>query len=488
MTTRNSQVRGGIKWIHVRMQGLCGLMLQRSQRRLLANTSLGRLLVLFILLSVSSVYGISVSVGRVSYQPEFFDKASVVTPPTMAVAQSHLSSRQIMSQKDTDSQIQLARAYGKLPLSFEANQGQTDEQVSFLSQGKGYTLFLLRGEAVLALRKPTATEIGQPKDQIDSAELIARMKLIGANDQTLPAGEEELPGKVNYFLGNDRTKWHMNIATYAKVKYQGVYTGVDLLYYGNQGQLEYDFVIAPGADPKRIILGFEGIKGFEVNEQGNLMLQIPGGQIELHQPLIYQEIDGMRHEISSGYALKNNHQIGFEVGPYDHSKTLVIDPTLVYSTYLGGNGSDIGNAITVDSQGNAYITGATTSTNFPTLNPLQSSSGGVFVTKLDATGSTLMYSTYLGGNGGSNPGNGIAVDSQGNVYITGATNSTNFPTVNPLQSSFGGGLCGKVVLISGKGGDCTDAFVAKLNATGSKLVYSTYLGAVYTKFCKLGGA
>jgi RHS repeat-associated protein len=373
-------------------------------------------------------------------------------------------------------------SYGKLPLIFEANQGQTDAQVRFLARGSGYGLFLTRrGEAVLALGKPRSSHAALHSfDLLSSANKagarttnspdVMRIKLVGGNPTPQVKGSEELPGKSNYFISSDAKKWRTNVPTYAKVKYGAVYPGVDLVYYGNQRQLEHDFMVSPGADPSVITLGFEGAEKLFIDTQGNLVISSKKGRVSLERPAVYQEIAGVRLEIAGRYVFKGKNQVGFEILPYDVSKPLVIDPVLVYSTYLGGSSSDGGLGIAVDSSGNAYVTGTTTSTNFPTtLGAFRRTSGGgfdAFVTKLNAAGSGLIYSTYLVGGGGSfflGPSFvGIAVDSSGNAYVTGTTASTDFPvTSGAFQTTFGG---------------FDDAFVTKLNGAGSALVYSTYLG------------
>jgi hypothetical protein len=340
----------------------------------------------------------------------------------------------------------------KLPLAFERNQGQTSSQVKFLAHGQGYTLFLTSGEAVLALHKASAKSG------------VLRVKLLGANPAPDVSGMDEMPGKSNYFIGNDAKRWHTNVPMYGKVKYKSIYSGIDLVYYGNQRQLEYDLVVAPGADPRRIQLGVRGARKISRSEDGDLVLAMDEGEIRWHKPLAYQMKGGARQEIAAQYVIKGRSRVGFEVAGYDLRKPLFIDP-LIYSTYLGGSGVDYGSGIAVDSSGSAYVTGYTYSTNFPTANPLQPVYGGdqdAFVAKLNPTGSALIYSTYLGGSG-EDYGSGIAVDSSGSAYVTGYTYSTNFPTMNPLQPT-NGGFC------------CSNAFVAKLNPTGSALVYSTYLG------------
>ena len=430
-------------------------------------------------------------------------------------------------------QPKLVASYGKLPLSFEANQGQTDSRVRFLARGGGYTIFLTNDEAVLTLRKssPGMSRLGKfglpdrldrfgqvdrragrwPRlaDGLESlwrslipdlsqmvpdpnvgkrgvAELesqppqVVRMRLVGGNAKGRVVGLDELPGHSNYFIGNDPKKWRTNVPSYVEVKYEGVYPGIDLVYYGNQRQLEYDFVVAPGADPARVKLSFIGANGVRVDEgSGDLVPKMGDDEVRFRKPAIYQPAvaaaSGLdaRHSslvtLHSSFVLASNNEVAFRVAGYDPKRAMVIDPVLTYSTYLGGGGGDVGQGIAIDSSGNAYVTGNTSSTNFPTANPLQAIMEGTedaFVAKLNATGTALVYSTYLGGSS-VNDGFGIAVDSSGNAYVTGSTSSTDFPTVNPLQAPFGG--CSQ---------SPPNAFVAKLNAAGSALVYSTYLALV----------
>ncbi len=389
-----------------------------------------------------------------------------------------------LAEPNSVTKSRVSEAYGKLPLSFQANQGQANDRVKFLSRGRGYSLFLTSTEAVLALHKssgpnaqhgigtvPTTTEL---KNNQATWLTVLRMRFVEASRNPKVTGLEELPGKVNYFIGNDPKKWHTNIPTYAKVKYQDVYPGVDLIYYGNQRQLEYDLIVAPGTDPKVITLAFEGADKFEIDAQDNLILHAVGEQIRLHKPLIYQDVKNVRQKISGGYVLKDNHKIGFRVAAYDASQPLIIDPVLSYSTYLGGSGHDYGDGIVVDSDGNAYVTGSTNSVILPVPPPPYSMSttdipfqpelaGGydAFVVKLSNDGSALIYGTYLGGNG-DDVGHGIAVDSSGNAYVTGRNFSSDFPTTTgAFDESHNGSY---------------DAFVTKLNPTGSSLVYSTFLG------------
>jgi hypothetical protein len=377
------------------------------------------------------------------------------------------------SHTDPKAQTKILDPYGKLPLSFEANHGQTDNKVKFLSRGHGYSLFLTGNEAVIALKKtPPQTketkllprrELAEKLKEGAEAVTIVRMQLAGANAVPRVGGAKELPGKVNYFIGNDPASWRTNVPTYAKVKFEGVYPGIDLVYYGNQGQLEYDFVVAPGVDPNQIRLKFDGAGKLRLDEKGDLLLGSAGEEVRFEKPVVYQEVAGRQQAVEGGYMLASGDRIGFQLGEYDHSQPLVIDPVLSYSTYLGGGGFDSGKGIAVDASGNAYVTGLTTSTNFPSANPIQSTLGGAenaFVTKINPTGSALVYSTYLGGNN-VDYGSGIAVDAAGNAYVTGGTTSTNFPTANALQATLSGSA---------------NAFVSEINASGSALVYSTYLG------------
>src|SRR3989441_4502002 len=270
------------------------------------------------------------------------------------------------------------------------------------------------------------------------------MKLLGANPTPRVTGVEELRGRSNYFIGNDPAKWRANVPTYANVEYRDVYPGVNLVYYGNQRQLEFDFIVAPGADPQRIRLGVEGADRLDLDAQGDLVVHAGGAQVRLQQPHVYQMANGVRQEIESRYVLNDHHQVEIWVAAYDTHKPLVIDPALAYSTYLGGSSSDFGFGIAVDAAGNAYVTGDTNSTNFPTTaGAFQTTFGGppgdAFVTKLDTTKTcpdSLVYSTYLGGRG-DDEGIGIAVDAAGSAYMTGLTASSNFPTtVGAFQATF----------------------------------------------------
>jgi hypothetical protein len=401
-----------------------------------------------------------------------------------------------------------ALSYGNLPLSFEINQGQTDKSVKFLSHGRGYGLFLTGDEAVLTLRGQSSVVRGlassqsrihnslqrNPNSEARTRDAVLRMKLVGANANAAVAGGNQLPGKVNYFIGNDPKKWRANVPTYARVRYRNVYPGIDLVYYGNHlGQLEYDFLVAQAADPNLINLSIEGHGDapMRIGNDGDLIVHLNGGEVRFRKPVAFQvqstansqgsTVGGefgqsnmlhaqlttdheLRTPVDAHYVLTASNQVRFAVGPYDRTKPVVIDPVLAYSTYLGGSGADYGSSIAVDSFGNAYVTGWTGSTNFPTVNPLQETyaggGGDAFVAKLNAAGSALIYSTYLGGSG-IDMGYGVAVDPSGNAYVTGSTESIDFPLANPIQPKLGGRI---------------NAFVVKLNSAGNALLYSTYLG------------
>src|SRR5436190_4883214 len=327
-------------------------------------------------------------------------------------------------------EARVSETYGKLPLHFEANQGQTHQDVRFLARGPGYSLYLTAGEAVLVLTKPNPDAT-----QARATPVVVRMSVVGAAPKPLVSGLDELPGKANYLIGNP-AKWRTNVPTYAKVHYRAVYPGIDLVYYGNQRQLEYDFVVAPGADPNRIVLGFQGAERLEINAEGELVLHAAGEVIRQRVPVIYQEINGVRTKLEGRYVLKDAHRVGFQVAAYDQSRPLVIDPTLVYATYLGGSRSEHVAGIAVDAAGAAYVTGTTGSTDFPrTPGAIQTTYGGggsypfhegdAFVTKLNAAGTALVYSTYLGGSS-RDVASGIAVDAAGAAYVTGTTASTDF--------------------------------------------------------------
>ncbi|HEY3132795.1 MAG TPA: SBBP repeat-containing protein [Acidobacteriota bacterium] len=409
--------------------------------------------------------------------------AGLVGDPHFCFSRSHIPNSKKHPSSATQTEpdkaaVERAReAYCNLPLSFEVNIGQADPTVNFISHGSGYTLFLKETEVELHLAPTALSDVRSHSRQVlpgfpgflakgvDSAARVqdlelghstpvtVRMRLVGAHPSCRSDGIEQLPGKVNYFIGNDSRRWHTDIPTYSKVKYHGVYPGIDLIYYGRQHQLEYDFVVSPGADPSGIGVSFEGATELEVDAAGNLAMQTGGGQLRVLKPRIYQDLEGSRMEISGRLVIREGNQVGFQVEDYDRSKYLLIDPVLSYagnfaaatgplfSTYLGGSGADFANAISVDAAGNAYVTGSTKSLNYPAASSVQTLNKGgldVFVTKLNPAGSAVIYSTYLGG-ADDDAGFGIAVDSTGSAYVVGQTSSSDFPKAAPFQSTPGSG-------------------------------------------------
>lgn len=356
--------------------------------------------------------------------------------------------------------------FGKLPLSFEANQGQTDSHVKFLARGGNYTLFLTPVDAVLKLYEPRAKKSLQKRDEPKTSKFtVLRMSLVGANPAPRMEGVNQLAGISNYFIGNDSSKWRTNVPHYSKVQYKDVYPGVDLVYYGKQRQLEYDLVLAPGADPSVVTLAFKGARRMNVDTNGDLVLHTRRGELRHAKPFIYQEANGVKQMIAGRYVLKGKHKVGFAVGAYDRNRELVFDPTLSYSTFLGGSDEDYGNAITLG--GGAIVTGSTkdATTDFPKTTGAydETINGGTdaFVTKLSSDGSSLSFSTFLGASG-TDEGNGVGVDNNSNIYVVGSTTSSGFPTTMGAYDTTHNGQ--------------SDVFVVKFNSTGTTLSYSTFIG------------
>ena len=435
----------------------------------------------------------------------------------------------------TNGGVHTIQNYGQVPLRFEPNFGQTDPQVRYVSRGSGYTMYFAPTETVLALDVTTNSSHNQPGQATHSPGIqfgLVHLKLEGANTNAVISAEQTLPEKVNYFIGNDPSQWHTSISAFGRIRYQNIYPGVDLVYYGNQTELEHDFIVAPYADVKAIKLKLEGADHLKIEQSGDLAFSVQGRVIHLRQPVVYQLIGGNRHDIVGRYRLKGTH-VNFEIGAYDTRQPLVIDPVLSYSSFLGAGDWAFG--VAVDSAGNAYmcgltgsllgllttpgafqttyggnslggpgdafvaklgstgiyVTGLTLSKNFPTTNAISSTLLGgqdAFAFKLGPGGTNRLYSTYLGGNGsakstdnnilpipdglpgsGSDAGNGIDADAFGNAFVVGVTYSTNFPTTNALQT---------VLNINGSA-TISDAFVTQISPSG-KLVYSTYLGGTNT--------
>lgn len=353
-------------------------------------------------------------------------------------------------------------ALQQLSPHFEVNRGQTDRRVAFLSRASGFNLFLTSDEAVLVLKNQAQGSVkGRQRGKV--ATSVLRMKFVGGNPAPRILGLEELPGRSHYFLGNKPAEWRTNIPHFAKVRYEAVYPGVDVVYFGRQGELEYDIVLGPGASLENIQLVFEGATAVRIDGQQDLIVSTPAGDLRQPRPQVYQQINGVKRRIAAGYVLRGSHQVGFQVGRFAPDSPLVIDPVLIYSRTMGGSADNAGIGVAVDPLGNVYVTGWTESMDFPLANPSQGTLMGVrdaFVSKLDATGSTLIYSTYLGGDD-VDEALSIAADASGSATVVGETASTDFPTVRPLQPAFGGGN--------------SDGFIVKLAPAGS-VIYSTYIG------------
>jgi len=382
----------------------------------------------------------------------------------------------------------LAQAH--LPLYFEANQGQTDARVKFLSRGTGYTLFLTEDGATLSLRNlqaddaahAAATDRAQrgprglqpggishsrrpepPRYSTDSVQL----KLVAANPSPAVTGDSPQSGRVNYFVGNDPSHWHSGITTYKGVRYANVYPGVDMVFHGSQHELEYDFALAPGADPSHIALQVKGARGLHVDPRGNAIITTPLGDVALHKPITYQGEGAARTEIASNFELRADGSLGFHVGDYDRSQKLIIDPVLTYSTYLGGS-TNLGYVagLVTNSSGNVFVAGQTNSPDFPvTLGAFQPSlpndTQSATVTEFTPDGSSLVFSTFLGGTKNVNFVGDLDIDSDGNVYVMGETRASDFPLFHAYQS---------------KHKWLYDVFLTVFNPDGGSIRYSTYLG------------
>jgi len=359
--------------------------------------------------------------------------------------------------------------YGRLPLAFEPNVSHPESGVQYLAHGNGYTIFIGANDAALALKG-------------SSSSAVLHMKLSGGNATNALIASDELPGKSNYILGNRPENWHTNVPNFGKVAQHGVYPGIDVVYYGTQRNLEYDFVVAPQANPHAIRFALDGADNLRIDSRGDLLVELAGSAVRVQKPVAYQELEGHRQLVDVKYLVKDNREVTFAIARYDAGRALIIDSVLSYSTYLGGSNIDGANAIAVAPDNTAFIAGGTFSSDFPTAHPLQPNVGGprdfpqdAFVAKISADGSTLLYSTYLGGSG-PDVANGIAIDTFGEAYVTGTTISTDFPvTPGSFDTLCGGdGKCG--ASWNPNGLVVSNAFVTKLNTAGTGLVYSGYLG------------
>jgi len=388
---------------------------------------------------------------------------------------------------NSQQQLIIEKNLTSMPLAFTENRGQWDEQALFRANAGGATMWFTSTGAVYQFTRSIPGEEPQagPVDPIHELSgrqtpssapdmdcepeqyesMTIKASFVGANPNPQVVGLEEMEYKCNYFIGNDPNEWHTDVPNYTAVLYEQVYDGIDLKYYGNGKQMEYDFIVSPGADFSQIQIDYEGAESISVNISGELVVETEWGEVVEQKPVIYQMVNNTRIPVTGVYSLKDDNSFGFKMtGDFDSSLPLVIDPVLSYSTYLGGNGDDYGVSIAVDGSGSAYVTGHTNSTNFPTLNPIQATNQGapydVFVTKLSSSGNSLVYSTYLGGSS-ADWGESITIDGSGSAYVTGDTYSTDFPTLNPIQTTNHGYY---------------DVFVTKLSSSGNSLVYSTYLG------------
>ncbi len=369
----------------------------------------------------------------------------------------------------------MIKAYGRVPLYFIENKGQVDGHVSFYEKGAGHTAFFTEKGVVLSLTRRDGKTGKVAKNNVREVLKVTgealSLSFVGANKGVKITAENKKTGHVNYFIGRDKSKWRSNIPTYGALTYEGVYKNIDIKFYGNNNNIEHDVIVRPGGDISEVKFAYRGIKGLKITDSGDLEVMLKDGKLVGQKPLVYQVMKGRRVAVNGSYRLfkgdKGAFSYGFKVASYDHAKEIVIDPVLEWSTYLGGAGVDFGFDIAVDSTGATYVTGDTTSADFPVVSPIQSINAGTFdafVTKINPAGSAIVYSTYLGG-ANSDQSSAIAVDSSGAAYVTGSTLSADFPVVNALQVSTAGGF---------------DAFIAKLTPTGSALVYSTYLGGVST--------
>jgi len=370
----------------------------------------------------------------------------------------------------------VSKSISSMPLAFTENTGQWDEQVRFCANAGGSTMWFTHDGAYYQFTRRV-----EDTDDISSAltdrsrgmrlpdrktnqyeTMTIKASFAGANLDPRVIGAEMIECKCNYFIGNDPDQWLTDVPNYRALVYEGIYDGIDLKYYGNGTQMEYDFVISPRGDPSQIIIEYEGVEALSVNDAGELVVETEWCEVIEHRPVVYQVDNGIRVSLVGEYLLKGNNSFGFALpNGYNADLALIIDPVIEYSTYLGGGSTDRGYGIAVDDAGCAYVTGSTLSSDFPTESPFQTYQGfyDVFVTKLSSSGNALIYSTYLGAESGD-VGNGIAVDQSGCAYVMGRTESSDFPTQNPFQTYQGS----------------HDVFITKLSGDGSSLIYSTYLG------------
>ena len=359
-----------------------------------------------------------------------------------------------------------ANLFERLPMRFEANRGQVDPRVEYYSKGDEYMLFLTRREAVLSLASERGTG-------------VVRISLPGSNPRPVIEGIDPLASRANYFLGQRRENWHAGVPTYRRVRYRSVYPGIDLIYYGSGKQLEYDFVVTPCADPRRIRLRFSGSDAVRIDEAGNLIVRVGGEDLRQPKPVVYQESAGARAPVGGRYELLGRTEVGFTIGPYDRSRKLVIDPVLVYSSFLGAANRDLASAVAVDSKGYIWVAGNTNSRSFPTAGEpvfdINKGNQDIFVARFNPSASgaeSLVYCTYLGG-ANDDEVRGVTVDAFGKLYLVGNTASTDFPLQGAVHRDTNAGD--------------RDAFLAIIDPSQgglSSLAYSTYLGGEAADFAQ----
>ncbi len=366
-----------------------------------------------------------------------------------------------------------------LPLAFTQNSGQWPDSVRFRASVLGATMWFTSSGAYYQFSRREAKPepvFGHRSSNLRDAErvetMMIRASFVGANASAKIVGGGLLEHKSNFFLGNDSTKWRTDVPNYGEVTYQDIYSGIDLKFYGDKRTMEYDFIVSPSADYSKIQIRYEGALALAVNSYGDLIVETKWGTVTEKAPLIYQMVGQTKVLVKGTYAVSGENTFGFVLGPeYDRALAVVIDPVVSYSSYLGGSGTDVGTGIAVDGMGSAYVVGYTTSANFPILNAADGTMDGwedAFVTKLSPSGTSVVYSTFIGGNatmfgtGGQDWGYAIAVSGSGNAYITGVTLSPNFPTANAFDPTLSGG------------GD--DVFITNISPAGNSLVFSTHLG------------
>lgn len=364
-----------------------------------------------------------------------------------------------------------SKAYATLSAGFEQNMGQTAKETQFFSHGFGYGLFLTPTGPILSLESGKSASFGKGRvfqAQASEGKLerdVIRVNFLGGNKEAIATGMKQLPGDLNYLKGKDPKNWTTGVPRFSEVRYHEIYPDIDVVYYANQyGELEYDLILAPGADPKVVSLAFDGVERVSLDKSGNLVLHTSRGNIVQQAPIAYQNSNGERITIDSHYVMSDNKRVALQLAAYDETQPLVIDPVLAYGTYLGGSATDDGQGIAVDQNGMAFVVGGASSADFPIQTGYDDSYGNygdAFVAKFSSDGSRLIYATYLGGSA-RDLALDIALDGGGRAYVTGLTSSSDFPTTSgAFQSTAGGG---------------GDAFVARLSPSGKQLDFGTYLG------------